>query len=127
MTALTQERMRRAVENARPTDYVTELLLLPKRIEEAELSCAEADWRVDTLKHALEDEEARLIVDGVVSGSNAETRKAGLKLATAALRLELAHAERLLEERRIQLRYQQNRFSAMRAIVRYLAREGDEG
>jgi hypothetical protein len=126
MTAFTIERTRKAVAAATSIDYVTELVLAPARLREAERQVASCKEHLDAATSRLKDEEDRLLIEGHVNGSNKETREARLRSETGALRMEVARIESILEEKRINQRFEANRFSAMRAIVRYLAREGDE-
>lgn len=120
---MTATEVRRAVERSKPTDYVTQLLLLPEQILEAEQECQEASESLDRAREELKDIEADLIFHGRIQGKNKEERDAHLRLSTERLRKNLAVAEYRLEEARIRLRYHQNRFSAFRAVVRFLARE----
>ena len=125
MTVSTIERaqMRDHVNRAQPVDYVTELLLCPRRIEDAEKEVAGCSDRLRTAQERLEDEEARLLSDGSIDAKNKEGRDAQMRLATSPLREEVRRLERLLEDRKITLRREQNRFSAFRSVARYLARE----
>jgi hypothetical protein len=117
--------MRGRVERARPTDYVTELLLCPGRIETAEKEVAATASYLARAEEALEDECARLLVEEVIEGKNKEARDAHLRLHTRHLRAEVERLTRLLEDRKITLRKEQNRFSAFKAVTRYLGREED--
>jgi len=124
-TTIAREQMRHAVNGAKPNDYVTEILLCPGRIETAEREVAGCADRLRTAEEALADEEARLIAEEVIEGKNKETRDAHLRLHTRAMRAEVERLTRLLEDRRITLRKEQARFSALKAVTRYLAREED--
>jgi hypothetical protein len=125
MSAIARDQLRHTVERARPTDYVTELLLCPGRIETAEKEVAATAAYLARAEEALEDECARLLVEEVIEGKNKEARDAHLRLHTRSLRAEVERLTRLLEDRKITLRKEQNRFSAFKAVTRYLGREED--
>lgn len=124
VTTIERGQMRHSVERATPVDYVTEILLCPGRIESAEKEVAGCATYLRAAEEALEDEEARLLAEGVIEAKNKETRDALTRVATRHLRAEVERLTRLLEDRRITLRKEQARFSALKAVTRYLS--GDE-
>jgi hypothetical protein len=65
------------------------------------------EWRRDDAARALQNREDTLLVDGTLTGRNAECRTAELRLLTTAERGKLAGQERAVDRSRLSLHHLQ--------------------
>lgn len=92
----------------------------PLRIAYEETQVMHKDVEVAEAKMRLEQEEARLVLTGAITGSNETTRKKQLAELTQDQREELRVLQNAAELARIELRYQTNVFNAARALARII-------
>lgn len=109
--------------NATPEDWMAEVLLCPGRIEEAARALRGAKITLEDRKQRLAENEARILLENGFTLKNKEGRDAEIFLATGELRNLVAFAERCVSEAQIRLAREENRFSALKAVLRYQARE----
>lgn len=98
-------------------ELITELELLPSRIEAVERDVLTQQQEVSKAKEALANKEADLYTEGKIDGKNAEIRNAQLRQFTTQERNEVARAENDLNLARIALNRHRNEFSAYEAIA----------
>ena len=104
-------------------ELIGELRRQPEKIAEAMEKILTQQRVSDEAKERLHDKEGSLLQSGVIDGKNAEIRSAQLRDLTREERTKVRDCAEILETLKIELKHEQDKFSAFKAIAQMLGGE----